>query len=339
MAFQSVVPGVRWFEGSPACVRVGETARLVAGYAEEPGSHRLWVIDDLGNAALSIAPEAFTTKAPGRPSMSLALGTNKAHAVAFDRAGNLWVSDIAGQIMSLGVWMLGRSGPARPRISWIGPSVADPVALAFDAEGGLWVASRQQHVTRFAPRQLNAETAPQPEVTIAVPDPSGLAFDPEGNLWVARGGSNSAILRYDANRLDRPGPPDATVVAMSGPPVMDVLRGPAGMAFDRAGNLWVGYFGPNVIAQLRPNDLKASGEVTPEIQLGLSVGVLLESLVFDEQGALWVPGESGQVVRLSPDQLRRSGVVTPQVTLAPQGLRYAVGLAINPAVSWSRAKR
>jgi streptogramin lyase len=227
----------------------------------------------------------------------------------------------------------------RPRISWTGPSVADPVALAFDAEGGLWVASRQQHVSRFAPQQLNSQQAPKPAVMISVPDPSGLAFDHSGNLWVASAGNQPAVLRYNANRLNRPGPPDATVVAMSAPPVVDALRGPAGMAFDRDGNLWVGYFGPNVIARLTPNDLRISGEVTPEIQLGFSVGVLLEGIVFDESGALWLPGESGQVFRVAPQQLQKTGLVTPQVVLKPEGLQYAVGLAVNPRVSWTHLNR
>jgi streptogramin lyase len=90
-----------------------------------------------------------------------------------------------------------------------------------------------------------------------------------------------------------------------------------------------------VIARLTAQELSASGRVTPAIQLSLSVAALLESLAFDESGALWVPGESGQVLRLAPDQLRRSGTVTPPVVLTPGGLRYAVGLAVNPAVSWS----
>lgn len=323
--------------GTPGCVRGGQTARIAAAYAEEPGSRKVWVIDDLGNAAFSIVPERFATKGPAAPGARLELGTNKARAVAFDPAGNMWVSDISGQILSLGVWTLGRSGPVRPRISWTGASVADPVALAFDAEGGLWVASRQQHVTRFAPDQLQAARAPLPQLTIPVPDPSGLAFDADGNLWVASAGRNPAVLRYDANRLDRPGPPNLAVVAMSPPPVIGALSGPAGMVFDRDGNLWVGYFGPNVIARLTPSDLRASGEITPGIQLNLAVGVLLEALAFDETGALWVPGESGQVARLAPEQLRESGLVTPRVLLMPEGLRYGVGLAINPGVSWSRA--
>jgi sugar lactone lactonase YvrE len=327
--------------GSPACVRAGATARLTAAYVEEPGSHKLWIIDDLRNAALALAPETFTRSGPATPAARLGLAMNKAHAIAFDPAGNLWVADISGQIASYGVWTLGRSGAARARTSWTGPAAADPVALAFDAAGGLWVSSRQQRVTRFAPEQLRETRTPTPPVTLSVAEPSGLAFDAAGNLWVASAGRSPAVVRYDAARLDgsRAGPPDVIVTAMSPPPVIDALSGPAGMAFDRDGNLWVGYFGPNMIARLTPNDLRASGEVTPSIQLSLAVGALLEGLAFDESGALWVPGESGQVLRLAPEQLRRSGQVTPQVVLAPEGLRYAVGLAVNPVVSWSRAAR
>ncbi len=325
--------------GSPACVRTGAIARLAAEYAEEPGAHKLWIVDDLGSAALSLAPETFAASGAAAPAARLPLGMNKARAIAFDPAGNLWVSDISGAIMSFGVWTLGGAGAVRPRLTWTGPAVAAPVALAFDPSGGLWVASGEQRVVRFSPDQLGRPGAPAPQVTIPVAEPRGLAFDPSGNLWVASAGTPPAVLRYDAARLDgsRPGPPDATVIAQSPPPVIDELRGPAGLAFDREGNLWVGYFGPNVIARLTPKELGGSGTVTPTIQLSLSVGALLEGLVFDESGALWVPGESEQVLRLAPEHLRKSGPVTPQVVLKPDGLRYAVGLAVNPGVSWSPA--
>lgn len=327
--------------GTPACVRPGATARVSAGYAEEPGAHKIWIVDDLGNAALSLGPETFTASGAPTPAARLQLAMNKAHAVAFDPAGNLWIADLSGQVASYGVWGLGRSGDARPRVSWTGQAVADPVALAFDAAGGLWVASRQQRVMRFAPEQLNQARTPTPQVTFDVADPAGLVFDADGNLWVASAGSVSALLRYDAARLGsaRPGPPDATITALSPPPVIGQLSGPAGMAFDREGNLWVGYFGPNVIARFTAGDLRVSGEVTPAIQLGLSVGALLEGLTFDESGAMWVPGESGQVLRLAPGQLRESGSVAPSVVLTPTGLRYGVGLAVNPPVSWSPARR
>jgi sugar lactone lactonase YvrE len=323
--------------GTPACVRAGAAARLAAAYAVEPGSHKLWIVDDLGSAALALAPDVFAATGTVTPAARRALGMNKPKAVAFDAAGNMWVADISGAIASFGVWSLSGSGAARPRLTWTGPAVAAPAALAFDAAGGLWVASREHRVSRFAPEHLSRPRAPAPHVTLSVPEPHGLAFDASGNLWVASGATPPALLRYDAARLDgsRPGPPDATVIAESPPPVIDELRGPAGLAFDRDGNLWVGYFGPNVIARLTAQELSASGRVTPAIQLSLSVAALLESLAFDESGALWVPGESGQVLRLAPDQLRRSGTVTPPVVLTPGGLRYAVGLAVNPAVSWS----
>lgn len=324
--------------GSPACVRAGDTTRISAGYREEPGAHKLWIVDDMANQALSLGAGTFAASGAPAPAARLGLAMNKPHAVAFDPAGNLWIADMAGQIASYGVWTLGSAGPARARISWKGAAAADPVALAFDAAGGLWVASRQHRVIRIAPEHLGQAQSPTPQVTFDVKNPAGLAFDAHGNLWIASAGSVNAVLRYDADRLDgsRPGPPDATVVAMSGPPVIDQLRGPTGLAFDRDGNLWVGYFGPNVIARLTPDDLRASGKVTPAIQLRLSVTALLEGLTFDESGALWAPGESGQVLRLAPAQLARSGRVAPEVVLAPDGLRYGVGLALNPTVRWAR---
>jgi streptogramin lyase len=109
-----------------------------------------------------------------------------------------------------------------------------------------------------------------------------------------------------------------------------LLSDPKAMAFDRQGNLWVGFFGPNVIAKIPVSHQKQSATITPEVQLTLTVGVLLNSLAFDEAGGLWTAMASGKFGRLSPGQLGNAGKVTPEIVVSSTELKYAGGLAFYP---------
>ncbi len=109
-----------------------------------------------------------------------------------------------------------------------------------------------------------------------------------------------------------------------------LLSGPKALAFDTYGNLWTGFFGPNVIAKIPAADLNKTNTITPEVQLTLTVGVLLHSLAFDETGALWTALASGKFGKLSPDQLETAGKKTPDVVIVSPELKYASGLAFYP---------
>jgi streptogramin lyase len=159
-----------------------------------------------------------------------------------------------------------------------------------------------------------------------------MVFDSQGNLWATHEETNS-IVKLSAASIKKSSTTvaaEVTITCKSKPPVVMALSGPKALAFDRQGNLWVGFFGPNVIAKIPISDQKQSATITPEVQSTLTVGVLLNSLAFDEAGGLWTAMASGKFGRLSPEQLGGAGKITPEIVVSCPELKYASGLAFYP---------
>jgi hypothetical protein len=119
---------------------------------------------------------------------------------------------------------------------------------------------------------------------------------------------------------------------MSGPPVIGPYRTPSCLAFDAAGNLWIGYFAGTDLVKVPKAALAVSDTIQPpDVVLEGSVLALLEGLAFDGGGGAWMPGKAGQVVRVSPSTFNSSGdMVAGTVITSPQ-IGYADEMAFNPA--------
>ena len=87
-------------------------------------------------------------------------------------------------------------------------------AMAFDAQGDLWVANATtggptNSITEFTPSQLAAGGTQAPAVSIATGttfEPTGLAFDAAGNLWAANFAANAplapaSLVEYTPSQL------------------------------------------------------------------------------------------------------------------------------------------
>ncbi len=324
------------------CVRAGESSEVTIAYELEPGSERLWVLggDDYHTASYAAA-DLNATGTPA-PASNLKGSTTSPTSLAFDGKGNLWIADATGKVLGYARDSLGASRMNAPDVVLEGPSFCaevipcGPRALAFDGAGDLWLAMPKR-VVRIAASELAVSGEPEVASSITGPsveDAQSLAFDKNGALWVGEWKENS-IVRFDAARLsaDDSAAPDATLVGKSPSPVISILSGPSSLAFDKDGNLWVGYFGPNVIARYTPADQGAMGEVTPSVQLKVGVLALIEGMAFDEAGNLWLTGKRGQVARLaaaaltSSDSDLNAGAVLVEV----QG--YAQDVAFNPSAS------
>jgi streptogramin lyase len=189
-------------------------------------------------------------------------------------------------------------------------------------------------VIRIAASDLEQSGEPTADVTLSgtsLKNPQALAFDKNGALWVGDWEENS-VVRFDSARLssDYSGPPDASLLGQRPPPVVGALSGPASLAFDAEGNLWVGYFGPNIVARYTPEEQETVGAVTPPVQLQVGVLALIEGMAFDDAGGLWLTGKLGQVARLAPSVLTSSDSDLNEgaVFLTIQG--SAQDLALNP---------
>lgn len=325
---------------SPTCVNAGMTATVRVVYAEIATSNKVWLGNRNAMAEL-LGYGSGAVRMTGMPPATVAARVKGANNLTFDKDGNLWaagntVSD--PPILRIPAGMLGASGTRTADIMIESPEFGGgsprSTALAFDKDGNLWSTVGWKHeVVRFTAAQVAASGNPMPAVIISgLKGPRGLAFDKDGNLWLGNSGENQ-VLRFNAARLaaSTAAPADLVIVSKSPPPVIGDRSNPQSLAFDKSGNLWVSYEGGLVF--LPAADLAGTGtkELTPTIQIGVSVTALPEGIAIDEGGGIWFAASIGKFARLAPDQLTSGGDKTPGTIITSADVGSAGDFALFPA--------
>ncbi len=278
----------------------------------------------------------------------------------------LWVANSNATITS---YSENAGSDATPNVLISNPFAATfvnpPGAGAFDSGGNLWVPNGGGNtIVEFSAAQVEQGGTPNPIVTIANPggqtfisQPSALAFDSTGNLWVVNSGKpncifgnpnscHPTIIEYTAQQLTS-NPQNqpftfAPAAIISNPPGPAALSDPRGIAFDRAGNLWVSNFSggtnqsPGQLVAYSPGQ-QVTGSPTPMVILsnpaqGLPVLVFPRGIAFDKNGNLWVTSvtvSGWNLVQYSKAQLAVSGSPIPAVTIAHQSNSGANGVAFD----------
>lgn len=211
------------------------------------------------------------------------------------------------------------------------PTPTPPAPLPLD---GLWtVSGSPSAILRLDSAQL-ADTGKKIAAT-AVTTPSaglntisGVAFADDGTLWVVSQ-DDSLLLGFAPGTLSASGSHVASVVISSN---RGSLSGPTGIAFDRAGQLWVANPGNGTLVRYNPEQLTASGAPTPRVTLsgfGHPTGIAI-----DRVGGLWFSDRAaGTVSRLTFGTLSTTG--TPQPTVEIQSIDNSLsapsGIAIDSA--------
>jgi sugar lactone lactonase YvrE len=323
--------------GSPATVAVGATATATATYATRPGSGALWVANESDGGTVSsytAAQLASSTSASATTTISPS-GDNA--GIAFDGAGNLWVTQLNGNaVQEYTASQLASSGNPTPAVTLTATagSVDFAGALAFDASGNLWVANEDDtSIVEFAANQLTSSGSPTPVVILTgggvLGPPSGLAFDASGNLWVSV--FPSTVVKFTASQLVASGAP-TPVVTLSANGTS--LVGPRAIAFDAAGNMWVPNVDGQTISEFTASQIVTSGSPVPAVVLTPTAAHSLADpigVAFDASGDLWVGnGEGSSVVEFTPSQLATSGSPTPAVTISGSGVGGPWGIAFDP---------
>lgn len=295
----------------------------------------LWAVSGSASAILRLAPAQLTgigdrvpdtrITTPGdglRPLASPALGPD----------GRLWISTADGsRVVAFAPAALGASGSraATTEIIPAGGSLSAPMALAFDAAQGLWVANFSSGtLVRFSAAQLAAGGALEPAVVISgAGQPTALAFDAAGSLWVADYQANR-ILRYDPSDLAATGSPKPTVLIATD----SSLRNPSGLAFDVTGNLWVSNLSSATVVAFSKGQLEAPEAIVPRVVLSSDRGSLTlpAGLAFDADGSLWVLGGTGTLTNFASTSLRATGAPAPAVRLQISGESLFWGVALSP---------
>jgi sugar lactone lactonase YvrE len=326
------------------CVRAGQATTVNVTYTVIASSGLLWLGASNTPSGTLLGYDPRTIATTGSASAAIAANTSGSDGFTFDPFGNVWVTGATTAdppVARYPAAAFANDGNKTPDITIDSPSFGNGIpgakVLAFDDAGYLWVSVvAADKVVGFAPAQLAASGTPTATVEESgINAPAGIAFDAAGNMWVAANGA-STIVRIDAAHLTTSGTgADLTITAMTGPPSINQLTRPFGIAFDGGGNLWVNYDG--IIAQLTPADLAGTGTktITPGVQIELDVQSLPTGIAFDERGGLWLADQVGNFACLGPTQLAASGTVTPSIVISSPDLGSAGWFALYPAPAYT----
>ena len=218
-------------------------------------------------------------------------GLNSPAAVAVDPGnGNLYVADTANHRVvryaspfdnpsSLepdAVYGQADSGIVAPPAAPSQTNLNGPRALAFDAARNLWIADTGFHRLLRYPAATLDSVKPVPDAVLGQPDfttgaanrgakvnasgfdtPRGLAFGPDNSLYVSDS-NNARVLKFpaalngDVPAVQVIGQPDLTTGLLPARVAPTTLGGPAGLAVDSQGNVYVAIPAENRVLVFAP---------------------------------------------------------------------------------------
>lgn len=302
------------------------------GIAFDSGGN-LWIVDTGFNRILKFSPPFSTgqnatlvlgqgdfvsTGASLSPS-----GLDQPYGIAFDKGGNMWVSDTNNNRIveyaapfrdneSASV-VIGSPSFNKGIYPTSATSLAAPYGIMFDKYGNLWAVDYYDNrVLEYKPPFSSGMAA---SLVLGQYDftgnsggttgnslnlPSNIAFDQEGNLWVTDSLNNRVLeFRYPFSTAENAslvlGQKDF-VSSLSGIS-NDSLNTPYGITFDHGGNLWVadgnnarvlGYVPP--FTNGMPSSVVLGQQTFEGMHMGTSASLLAEpyDVRVDGKGDLWV---------------------------------------------------
>lgn len=326
------------------CVKNGATTTATLTYTQEPGSERLWIgvsnAPTLGNEIGGFKSADIAATGAKNPDVwKTQHFTGRPAAGAFDSFGNFWVP--GGDVVNMySMAKLATPGNVAPDVVLTQPASSPAMFAAFDSNGNLWISrgAPANTVVRYNAADLAASGSPTPAVVLSgshLVNPAGLAFDKTTqDLWIANEGNGEVVsffnTRLNASTTDAP---DIVLTAKTAAtaPVAMTYGHPNGIAFDQAGNLWVGFEG--VLVAFTSAQRAASGAVAGPLAVNVSTGT--GGFAFDESGGLWMAGNVGTFQRISKASLTAGGDVTPDIVITSSELGYGESLVLDPSPTWS----
>jgi sugar lactone lactonase YvrE len=131
-----------------------------------------------------------------------------------------------------------------------------------------------------------------------------------GGLWVANN-FYQTIPQLAANQLR------ATRPTVPGDTLATTVSGPAGLALDPAGNMWVSSWSSDSLVMYTPAARSAGGNSAPSTVIVSAVLDNANGIAFDAHGSLWVANCGGRsILGYSAGQLAAGASQAPEVTIS-----------------------
>ncbi len=192
-------------------------------------------------------------------------------AIAFDDSGNAYIADSGNndveKVTPSGTLSIfagkGTAGAPTP-----GPATASALnslnQIALDGSGNLYIAdsgnSDVEKVTPsgtlsiFAGKGSAGAPTPGPAKSSALNYPGGVTVDPAGNVYIGDFGNDVVEKVTPSGTLSIFAGTGVAAAPIPGPAKSSALGGPAFVAADSAGNVYIADFGANVVERVTPSD-------------------------------------------------------------------------------------
>ncbi|HEV2909566.1 MAG TPA: hypothetical protein VGX02_09855 [Candidatus Eremiobacteraceae bacterium] len=245
-------------------------------------------------------------------------GVSDVKDLAFDSAGNLYVSTLGNQVF---VFAHPVSSASTPVATITLPIGGNPLFITIDSANNLWVSDVNNDLVYEFTGPFSGSSTPAPAKTLSTDliNPEGLAFDSAGNLYV--GDASSGDIEIFAAPITNGETPNATKLT-GATNVRD-------LAFDQAGNLYAGLFGGTILRYNAPTAGGGAPSIT-DSSTGIANGYFL---TFDSAGNLYVSDgiSTKNVYEFTAVATTFSATSTPAATLALSGLAStANGIEVGP---------
>jgi streptogramin lyase len=238
--------------------------------------------------------------------------------VAFDSAGNLYVSTLGNQVF---VFAHPVSGASTPVATITLPIGGNPLFITIDSANNLWVSDANNDLVYEFTGPFSGSITPAPAKTLSndLISPSGIAFDAAGNLYVADSGSNDIEI-FAAPITNGETPNAAKLTGATN--VRD-------LAFDQSGNLYAGLFSGTILRYNAPTVGGGAPSIT-DSSTGIAAAYFM---TFDSGGNLYASDglTTKNVYEFTAVATTFSATSTPAATLSIPSLgSTANGIEVGP---------